>query len=237
MTTPAAAYQLLRAAGFTSAQAVTLTAIGQAESGLNPNAIGDVALEDGKWGPSVGIWQVRTLKADTGRGTARDINALRGNPAAQARAARAIYSSQGLRAWSTYSSGAYRSHLPAATRAAGAAPAAPVAIDPGPATAQSVALTAQDAGLSDLLNPLNWPGALAHGFGNAVGGAAADVATAPVRLLWSVVQPFMLTTLFAGAGIGIVLIGAATLTKPVRDAVTEQTDQAAQAAGPLLMAG
>jgi hypothetical protein len=227
--TPAAAYQLLRGAGFTSAQAVTLTAVGQAESGLDPNAIGDVALETSKWGPSVGIWQIRTLKAETGKGTTRDLRALKGNPTAQARAARAIFQSQGLHAWSTYTSGAYRSHLPAAKRAAGSSPAAGVAIDPGPALATPAGLNLPD--LSEL-NPLNWPGAIAHGFGDAAG----DAVTAPARLLWSVMQPFFLTTLFAGAGIGIILIGAATLTKPVRDQVEEKTQQATAAAGPLLMA-
>jgi hypothetical protein len=232
---PGQAFQLLRAAGFTPAQATTLTAVGEAESGLNPDAIGDVGLETAKWGPSVGVWQIRTLKAETGRGTARDINQLRGNPAAQARAARAVFASQGFRAWSTYTSGAYRGHMAAAQRA-GSSLGAGVPVDPGPSSAvaaQAAAFTGADpAGfsLSDL-NPLNWPGALAHGFGNAAG----DVAGGAVRLAWSVVQPFALTTMFALGGIGLVLIGANTLTKPAREAVTESTEQAAQGAGSLAM--
>jgi hypothetical protein len=94
-----------------SAQAVIMTAIALAESGGNDAAIGDVGREDATWGPSSGLYQIRTLKADTGRGTDREISALT-NPANQARAAYDM--SRGgtdFSAWSVYTGGQYQQFL------------------------------------------------------------------------------------------------------------------------------
>ncbi len=112
---------LALAAGFAPGPAVVATAIAQAESGLRPDAVGDVALEDAKWGPSVGLWQVRTLKSETGKGTYRDEDWLV-DPAHQAVAAYWI-SGQGrnFSPWSTYTSGAYARYVAAATAAVNAA--------------------------------------------------------------------------------------------------------------------
>lgn len=52
-------------------------AIAMAESGGNPNAEGDKALQNATWGPSVGLWQIRSLKAESGKGTARDVTRLK----------------------------------------------------------------------------------------------------------------------------------------------------------------
>lgn len=52
----------LYAAGFRGGSLVTALAIAGAESGFRPNAIGDVDLQDNKWGPSVGYMQIRSLK-------------------------------------------------------------------------------------------------------------------------------------------------------------------------------
>ena len=113
------------AAGFSRAQATVLTAIAAAESALNPNAIGDVALENATWGPSVGETQIRTLRSQTGTGGDRDINRLLGDPTAQMAASWDI-SSHGTdwSPWSTYKSGAYQKYLPAAQAAASGASAA-----------------------------------------------------------------------------------------------------------------
>lgn len=52
-------------------------AIALAESAGDPNAVGDVALQNATWGPSLGLWQIRSLKAETGKGTTRDANKLK----------------------------------------------------------------------------------------------------------------------------------------------------------------
>src|SRR5262245_26484467 len=98
-----------------------MLAVGTAESGLDDTTIGDVALETNTWGPSFGMFQIRTLKADTGLGTDRDINALAASDAAQARAAYDI-SRHGtdFSAWTDYVNGAYQQYLGQAA-AAGAA--------------------------------------------------------------------------------------------------------------------
>lgn len=118
---PGEIYQAARAAGFGMASAITMTAIALAESGGDDAAVGDVGLQDSKWGPSVGLWQVRTLKSDTGRGTDRDIVALQGSVGRQAQAAYAI-SNRGTNysPWAVWTSGAYRQFLGQAQAAGGA---------------------------------------------------------------------------------------------------------------------
>jgi lysozyme-like protein/thrombospondin type 3 repeat protein len=105
-------YSLLLEGGFSPAHARTMTAIAQAESARNPTAIGDVALENHTWGPSVGLFQVRTLKGQTGTGGDRDIDHILHDPHAQVRAA--LHISNGgtnFHAWSTFTSGSYRQFL------------------------------------------------------------------------------------------------------------------------------
>lgn len=117
--TYAQVYALARSTGLSSDQAITATAIAAAESGLNPDAVGDTSLTNATWGPSVSLWQVRTLKADTGTGRNRDINLVRG-AAANARAMFEISSGgRNWSPWSTYNSGSYKKFLPQAQAAAG----------------------------------------------------------------------------------------------------------------------
>lgn len=244
--TPAQAYRLLRAAGLGRAAATTLTAIAGAESGYNPDAIGDVSLQDGTWGPSVGIWQVRTLKAQTGTGGVRDIAALRGNPQAQARAAAAIWRSSGPRAWSAYTNGSYRrfsgaagaaaksKHVraprPRSTSGAGAGAAAAAVATPAGFGLPSI------PGLGPSLGPLAWAGALPFQLGPMLGDAAGAAAGAAgdtvgkgiafaLGSMWELVQPFALTTLFAVGGIGLILVGTSVLTRPVRDGAAESVEE------------
>ena len=109
---PSQIYTLLLQGGFSPDKARLMTAIAQAESARNPGAIGDVALENAKWGPSVGLFQVRTLKAETGTGSDRDIQRLLNNPAEQVKAALNISGDgNNLRPWSTFTSGAYLKFL------------------------------------------------------------------------------------------------------------------------------
>lgn len=93
-------------------------AIGGPESGWNPTAVGDEDLEDSTWGPSVGIWQIRSLRDQTNTGQARDVTRLK-DPAFNARA---MYEISGggsnWRPWTGYTSGAYRQYLDAGETAA-----------------------------------------------------------------------------------------------------------------------
>lgn len=97
-------------AGFRGQALTMAVAIAGAESSFNPTAIGDVALENDKWGPSLGFWQVRTLKNPSAYSYP---DTLRQNPQlydAQLNANAAYaFSGNGTKfgAWSTYTSGAY----------------------------------------------------------------------------------------------------------------------------------
>lgn len=115
---PADVFQLARQAGFSDVEARTMTAIAGAESGYRTDAVGDLALVSAKWGPSVGLWQIRTLIAETGKGTPRDINRLKGSVLFQAQAARSVYLAQGYNAWTMYTNGGYRAFLGEAMGAA-----------------------------------------------------------------------------------------------------------------------
>lgn len=110
---PEEVHALARKHGLTHEQAIIATAIAWAESQLNPAAVGDVDLENDKWGPSVGLYQVRSLRADTGTGKERDIERL-GDPSFNTRSMVAI-SSGGTNwtSWSMFTNGKYRQHLEA----------------------------------------------------------------------------------------------------------------------------
>lgn len=88
--------------------APTMAAIAIAESGGDPSSLNTTPPDY-----SVGLWQINYY-GDMLPGRTREFGApmaLRASPTAQARAAVAIYRQQGLRAWSTYTSGAYKRYL------------------------------------------------------------------------------------------------------------------------------
>lgn len=111
-------YRTARRAGFGRVQAVQATAIALAESGGRTDAVGDTRLENGTWGPSVGLMQVRTLKRETGKGTDRDINRL-SDPAQNLAAAYDIsHGGTDWTPWSTFKNGSWMKFLPTAQKAA-----------------------------------------------------------------------------------------------------------------------
>jgi len=111
-------YADARQAGFDPASAVIAAAIALAESGGRPDAIGDVSLETATWGPSVGLMQIRTLKAQTGTGGTRDITQL-SDPMSNLVAAYSISGGgKDWSPWTTYNTGAYRQYLDQAAAAA-----------------------------------------------------------------------------------------------------------------------
>ena len=161
--TPNEVYAQLIAAGFDPAAATVMTAIAGAESGYDNRVLGDTGLQDNTWGPSFGLFQIRTLKRDTGTGSNRDITRLAGSDLEQAKAAYAI-SGGGVNfgPWSVYNTGAYRQYLTAAQSAAGAS------TDDGDGPFPTVG--------PEWL-PWNWP-SLA---GNEIAGAAQGQALGGVR--------------------------------------------------------
>lgn len=113
MTTlsPAQIYTLARNAGLAPAAATTATAVALAESGGRSDAMGDVGLEDGTWGPSVGLWQIRSVKAQTGTGQTRDASRLT-DPAFNAASMAAISGTGGnFGPWTTFTKGTYKKFL------------------------------------------------------------------------------------------------------------------------------
>jgi len=115
--TPLEVYRLARTAGLGDAEAIIATAIAWGESGLDPGAVGDEDLEDETWGPSCGLWQIRSLRAHTGTGRERDRERLL-EPEFNARAMFAI-SRKGTdwSPWSVFKNGSYRQHLEAVAEA------------------------------------------------------------------------------------------------------------------------
>lgn len=111
-------------AGFRGDDLVTIVAIANGESSYNPNAVGDEQLQSDLWGPSYGLWQVRSLQPDKFNPNAsyppdryRDGSRLR-DPKYNAEAAFAIYTTaknrneyQRFNDWTVYTSGRYKSDL------------------------------------------------------------------------------------------------------------------------------
>ncbi|MGW1680365.1 transglycosylase SLT domain-containing protein [Saccharopolyspora sp. NPDC002376] len=97
-------------AGFSGEDLQIAVAVALAESNGDPDAIGDVSLQTDVFGPSVGLWQIRSV--NPGHGNAFDQahrNASANtDPATNARNAYAIYREHGWGQWSTYTEGQYR---------------------------------------------------------------------------------------------------------------------------------
>lgn len=124
--TPAQVAAYAKQAGFFGESAVIAVAVAMGESGLNPSARGDTALANATWGPSIGLWQIRSLNAEKGKGTSRDATRLT-DPAFNARAAFEISSGgKNWRPWTVYTTGAYFRHMTLARIAVNNAPGEPV---------------------------------------------------------------------------------------------------------------
>lgn len=106
------------AAGFRGESLKIAVAVAIAESGGNASAVGDVSLEDAKWGPSIGLWQVRSVKAERGRGSSRDELALY-DPSFNGRSAWSISGGgKTFKPWSMYTNGRYAKFLNRSTAVA-----------------------------------------------------------------------------------------------------------------------
>jgi hypothetical protein len=183
-------------AGFRGDALTTAVAVALAESHGDTGIHGDVNLQTGTWGPSVGLWQIRSL--NPGHGTAAE-QALRNaaanaDPATNARHAYAI-SRHGtnFRPWSTFTNGAYRGYLDRARTASrqvvgGAATGGttPTAFRAVPRALDQVAaeLAAQAQRLRSLEGEVRTPGPAPSAFGGLPQSQqAAEVHTALVEAL------------------------------------------------------
>lgn len=113
-------------------------AIAMAESGGNPNAEGDKHLQTKVWGPSVGLWQIRSLKAESGKGSVRDATRLK-DPTFNA--ASMFNISKGGKNWGAWTTWPLRAapYMPAAATAAAAVRAATPTVDGITETVEGVA--------------------------------------------------------------------------------------------------
>lgn len=106
-------------AGFTGRDLETAVAVALAESRGDSDAVGDVNLQNEVYGPSVGLWQIRSV--NPGHGNRFDQQhhneAANYDPATNARNAHAIFERRGWRPWSTHTGGQYRQFLDRARRA------------------------------------------------------------------------------------------------------------------------
>lgn len=170
-------------AGFRGDALVTAVAIAKAESSFQTNAHGDISLMTAVWGPSVGLWQIRSLKAESNTGKTRDAVALV-DPAFNARSAYAI-SGGGVNftPWSVFKDGSYKQHVDVARTAAGVAatgsttaPATTAAIPGGPPV-----LAAPIGGVSDSAMLVRIGGSLTSAdIGKAVIGGSVEFSTQQV---------------------------------------------------------
>jgi hypothetical protein len=110
--------ELAYQAGFRGRSIETAVAVALAESAGDPTARGDTGLQNGTWGPSVGLWQIRSLNDERGTGGTRDEKANL-DPRTNARHAYTI-SGKGTnwQPWAAYTNGSYRQFLGRAHEAA-----------------------------------------------------------------------------------------------------------------------
>ncbi|MFM9694281.1 peptidoglycan-binding protein [Streptomyces europaeiscabiei] len=100
-------------AGFTGSDIKIAAAVAMAESKGDPVVIGDQHLVDHKWGPSIGLFQIRSLKhpgqlspPDTLR-----VAAKLKDPLYNAKTAKAIKHAHNWNQWSTFTNGAYKQYM------------------------------------------------------------------------------------------------------------------------------
>lgn len=112
---------LARGAGWSGRDLVTAVAIVGGESNRNPRAVGDEHLQTGKWGPSVGLWQVRSLNNQRGTGGTRD-ELANYDATTNARNAYRVWRDAGrsFRPWTVYTAGTWKSYEAAAEQAVAA---------------------------------------------------------------------------------------------------------------------
>jgi LysM repeat protein len=118
------------AGGFAGDDRVVAIAIVLAESRGRTDAVGDTTITTDVFGPSIGLFQIRSVKAQKGTGGVRD-ELANFDPATNARHAHRIFlDAGGFTPWSTFTSGSFRAFLDRA-RGTGGGTAPSVSPQPG----------------------------------------------------------------------------------------------------------
>lgn len=226
---PAQRATAAKSGGWPSGLIPIAVAISMAENGSgDPDKLGDTSLQNAEWGPSVGLWQIRSKNAERGTGGVRDEIANH-DPVVNARHAYAIYKSQGWAAWSVYNSGAYKSHLTDGMHAAQAQSSG----------SSSAILTGVLGGVGSALGgPM---GAAAGDAAGAAAGSTVDAAQAGVELAtagakWITNRHNIMRVGFGVLGVALVVAAAARLGAPAAGkiaSVATPIGKAASAAGAL----
>ena len=94
--------------GFTGDNRMIGVAVVLAESGGRSDARGDVGIQTSKWGPSIGLFQIRSLKSQKGSGGTRDELANL-DPATNARHAHVVFVEAGNK-WTPWSTFKHKTH-------------------------------------------------------------------------------------------------------------------------------
>ncbi|WP_055523688.1 peptidoglycan-binding protein [Streptomyces graminilatus] len=114
-------------AGFTGNDIKIAAAVAMAESKGDPGIIGDQDVVDQKWGPSIGLFQIRSLK-HPGQFSPPDALRVAANlkdPVYNAKTAKAIKDAHDWKQWSTFVNGAYKQFMDGG-------PAGPAEFEPFP---------------------------------------------------------------------------------------------------------
>lgn len=184
----------------------TAIAVSIAESGGDPSKVGDLSLQDAKWGPSIGLWQIRSLKAENGKGTVRDGSKLK-DPLFNAKSMVSISGSgSNWDAWSVThpidDPAGYARYTAAKLRAAQAAQAVVLT---GGAIAGVEAVGDGVEAVKDGLDSIQ-----------QVGEAIKDAALVPVAFLkWGTDTGTVKRFAFGSIGLTLLVIGATIFARPV----------------------
>ena len=97
--------------GLSGEDAAIATAIAMGESNGNTEARGDTTITTSTWGPSIGLWQIRSINSQRGTGGERD-ELANTDPTHNAKAMMSVSGGgKNWRPWSVYTSGKYRTYL------------------------------------------------------------------------------------------------------------------------------
>lgn len=135
---------VVKEAGWPTAEIPLAVAIVLGESSGKTDSRGDVSLMGGDWGPSIGLFQIRSKNSERGKGTTRDELANL-DPVTNARHALQIRRTQGFGAWTVFNTKAYLQYM--AKGLAGAA-------NPGSLTGLLPDLPNPLSGTADALNTI-----------------------------------------------------------------------------------
>lgn len=186
MTTlsPAQIYTLARDAGLSPAAATIATAVALAESGGRTDAMGDVGLQNGTWGPSIGLWQIRSIKAQQGTGQPRDASRLTDPQFNAASMVSISGAGKNWKPWTTYTKGTYKQFL---SRVTSTVPGASTDSDPTSTSSSPTNQTSTGKSIADSMDGI-W-------------GFEGDIFTVGIKIM------------AAGAAAALVIVGALNTVK------------------------